>query len=40
MWNKIEHRTLCHISQTWRRKLLVRRLAVVELIAATNTKAA
>ena len=37
-WNKIEHRMFCHITQTWRGKLLVSRLAVVELIAATTTK--
>ena len=28
----------CHITQTWRGKPLVSRLAVVELIAATTTK--
>ena len=37
-WNKIEHRLFCHISQTWRGKPLVSRLAVVDLIAATTTK--
>src|SRR6202789_62590 len=37
-WNKIEHRMFCHITQTWRGKPLVSRLAVVELIAATTTK--
>jgi hypothetical protein len=36
-WNKIEHRLFCHISQTWREKPLVSRMAVVELIAATTT---
>jgi hypothetical protein len=38
-WNKIEHRMFCHITQTWRGKLLTSRLTVVELIAATTTKA-
>jgi len=38
-WNKIEHRMFCHITQNWRGKPLVSRLAVVELIAATTTKA-
>ena len=28
----------CHITQTWRGKPLISRLAVVELIAATTTK--
>lgn len=37
-WNRIEHRMFCHITQTWRGKPLVSRLAVVELIAATTTK--
>jgi hypothetical protein len=37
-WNKIEHRLFCHITQTWRGKPLVSRLAVVDLIAATTTK--
>jgi hypothetical protein len=37
-WNKIEHRMFCHITQTWRGKPLLSRLAVVELIAATTTK--
>ena len=37
-WNKIEHRMFCHITQTWRGKPLVSRVAVVELIAATTTK--
>ncbi len=36
-WNKIEHRMFCHITQTWRGKPLVSRLAVVDLIAATTT---
>ncbi len=38
-WNKIEHRLFCHITQTWRARPLTDRLAVVELIAATTTKA-
>src|SRR6266481_2914602 len=33
-WNKIEHRLFCHITQTWRGRPLVDRMAVVELIAA------
>lgn len=37
-WNKIEHRMFCHITQTWRGKPLVSRLAVVNLIAATTTR--
>ena len=37
-WNKIEPRLFCHITQTWRGKPLVSRLAVVDLIAATTTK--
>ncbi len=37
-WNKIEHRMFCHITQNWRGKPLISRLAVVELIAATTTK--
>jgi hypothetical protein len=37
-WNKIEHRLFCHITQNWRGKPLVSRVAVVELIAATTTK--
>jgi hypothetical protein len=37
-WNRIEHRMFCHITQTWRGKPLVSRLAVVELVAATTTK--
>jgi len=36
-WNKIEHRLFCHITQNWRGKPLVSRLAVVDLIAATTT---
>ena len=38
-WNKIEHRLFCHITQTWRGKPLISRETVVELIAATTTKA-
>ena len=38
-WNKIEHRMFCHITQTWRGRPLVDRMAVVELIAAATTKA-
>lgn len=38
-WNKIEHRLFCHITQTWRGKPLISRETVVELSAATTTKA-
>lgn len=38
-WNKIEHRLFCHISQNWRARPLTSRLAIVELIGATTTKA-
>ncbi len=37
MWNKIEHRLFCHITQTWRARPLTSRRAVVESIAATTT---
>jgi hypothetical protein len=37
-WNKVEHRMFCHITQNWRGKPLVSRLAVVDLIASTTTK--
>jgi hypothetical protein len=37
-WNKIEHRLFCHITQNWRGRPLMDRLAVVELIGATTTK--
>ena len=36
-WNKIEHRMFCHITENWRGRPLISRLAVVELIAATRT---
>ncbi len=38
-WNKIEHRLFCHITQNWRSRPLTDRVAVVELIGATTTKA-
>jgi len=38
-WNKIEHRLFCHITQNWRGRPLSDRVAVVELIGATTTKA-
>ena len=38
-WNRIEHRLFCHITQNWRSRPLTDRLAVVELIGATTTKA-
>ncbi len=34
-----EHRLFCHITQNWRGRPLTDRLAVVELIGATTTKA-
>jgi hypothetical protein len=37
-WNKIEHRLFCHITQNWRGRPLIDRLAVVELIGATTTQ--
>lgn len=38
-WNKIEHRLFCHITQNWRGRPLSDRVAVVDLIAATTTRA-
>ncbi len=38
-WNKIEHRMFCHITQNWRGRPLTDRVAVVELIGATTTRA-
>ena len=38
-WNRIEHRMFCHITQNWRGRPLTDRLAIVELIGATTTKA-
>ena len=38
-WNKIEHRLFCHITQNWRGRPLTDRLAAVELIGATTTRA-
>lgn len=37
-WNKIEHRLFCHITENWRGRPLLSRVAVVELIAATTTE--
>lgn len=37
-WATRQHRMFCHITQTWRGKPLVSRVAVVNLIAATTTK--
>ena len=37
--NRIEHRLFCHITQNWRGRPLTDRIAVVELIGATTTKA-
>jgi hypothetical protein len=36
-WNKIEHRMFCHITENWRGRPLISRMAVVALIAATRT---
>jgi Rhodopirellula transposase DDE domain len=38
-WNRIEHHLFCHITQNWRCRPLTDRIAVVELIGATTTKA-
>ena len=38
-WNRIEHRMFCRITQNWRGRPLTDRLAIVELIGATTTKA-
>ena len=38
-WNKIEHHMFCHITQNWRGRPLTDRMAIVELIGATTTKA-
>jgi len=38
-WNKIEHRLFSHISQNWRGKPLVSHEVIVNLIAATTTRA-
>jgi len=38
-WNKIEHRLFSFITQNWRGKPLVTHKVIVELIAATTTKA-
>ena len=37
-WATRQHRMFCHITQNWRAKPLISRVAVVELIAATTTK--
>jgi Rhodopirellula transposase DDE domain len=37
-WATRQHRMFCHISQNWRAKPLISRVAVVDLIAATTTK--
>ena len=38
-WNKIEHRLFSFISQNWRGKPLVSHQVIVNLIAATTTRA-
>ena len=38
-WNKIEHRLFSFISQNWRGKPLISHQVIVNLIAATTTKA-
>jgi hypothetical protein len=37
-WNKIGHRLFCHITQTWRGRPLVDRMAVVELICRDDNQ--
>jgi hypothetical protein len=37
MWNKIEHRMFCHITENWRGRPLVSREVVVNLIGHTTT---
>ncbi len=39
-WNKIEHRLFSFITQNWRGRPLVTYQTIVQLIAATTTKAA
>ncbi len=39
MWNKIEHRLFCHITQNWRGRPLVSYTAIVQLIGKTTTRA-
>ena len=38
-WNKIEHRTFCHITRNWRGRPLTSRAVVVNLIGNTRTAA-
>jgi hypothetical protein len=38
-WNKIEHRLFSHITQNWRGKPLISHEVIVNLIAATTTRA-
>jgi len=38
-WNKIEHRLFSFITQNWRGKPLISHQVIVQLIAATKTKA-
>jgi hypothetical protein len=38
-WNKIEHRMFSFISQNWRGKPLISHEVIVNLIAATTTRA-
>ena len=38
-WNRIEHRMFCHITRNWRGRPLVSCQVIVELIAATTTRA-
>ena len=38
-WATRQHRMFCHTTQNWRATPLISRLAVVELIANTTTKA-
>lgn len=36
-WNKIEHRMFCHITENWRGRPLMSRMAIVNLISNTKT---
>ena len=38
-WNRIEHRMFCHITRNWRGRPLVSCQVIVDLIAATTTRA-
>ena len=38
-WNKIEHRLSCHITRNWRGRPLISYEVIINLIAATTTRA-